>query len=89
MAKYIVRKGESFFWSSPPKIEQCRTYGEGEIVDLPDVKGKPPVVGPNLRLLTAAELKQTPSTLKKIELGEDEKPVEEPPAGAYPAAQAA
>lgn len=77
MAKFIVKKGKTFFWSSPPKIEQCREYAEGEIVDLPGVKGKPPSIGDNLRPLTAAELQLTPSVLKERELLEPEKTLSE------------
>lgn len=80
MPKYIVRKGESFFYSSPPRIELCKTYGEGEIVDLPLVNGEPPIKDkhPVLRALTTAELKMTPSALKTREVGAEERPVEEP-----------
>lgn len=94
MAKFIVAKGRQFFYSSPPGIgsrdpeadasaaAKCRMYGEGEIVDLPDVRGKPQTVGDNLRRLSADELKLTPSALKAREIGPGEQTLEEPSAAA-------
>lgn len=73
IVKCIVKKGFSFF-DNNIDAKLCKPYSEGEVVSLDLARTS---LGENLRELTAAELKMTPAALKKKELGEDERAIEE------------
>ena len=73
IAKCIVKKGWTFFDNNrDPKL--CKSYEAGDVVSL-DLSSM--TLGENLRKLTPAEMKLSAAALKKKELGEDEKAIEE------------
>lgn len=72
--KCIVRRGFTFHSARELNGEPGRGYDQGDIVT---IDGNAMVIGENLRQLTAEELRLKPSELRKIELGEDERPADE------------